>query len=63
MKKILFLLLIITNTIASQTTSESFASANDLYKNEKFEQAITLYKKIEFQILIKSYFQLFYLTY
>mgnify|MGYP000727961677 CR=1 FL=1 len=37
MKKILFLLLIITNTIASQTTSESFAFANDLYKNEKFE--------------------------
>lgn len=54
MKKILFLLLIITNTIASQTTSESFASANDLYKNEKFEQAITLYKKIELQGFVSS---------
>ena len=54
MKKILFLLLIITNTIASQTTSESFASANNLYKNEKFEQAITLYKKIELQGFVSS---------
>ena len=54
MKKILFLLLIITNAITAQTASESFSAANDLYKNEKFEQAISLYEKIEAQGLVSS---------
>ena len=54
MKKTLFLLLIITNIITAQTASESFSSANDLYKNEKFEQAIALYEKIEDQGLVSS---------
>jgi tetratricopeptide (TPR) repeat protein len=54
MKKIVFLLLITTNIISAQTAGESFSSANDLYKNEKFEQAIALYKKIEAQGLVSS---------
>jgi len=54
MNKILFLLLIVANTITAQTASELFASANDLYKNEKFEQAVALYKKIESQGLVSS---------
>lgn len=47
MKKILYLFLIIANTITAQNADELFSSANDLYKNGKFEQAIALYKKIE----------------
>jgi tetratricopeptide (TPR) repeat protein len=54
MKKILFLLLIITNIISAQTASQWFSSANDLYKNEKFEQAIVLYEKIEGQGFVSS---------
>jgi hypothetical protein len=40
MKKILFLVLIIANTISAQNADDLFSSANDLYKNEKFEKAI-----------------------
>jgi tetratricopeptide (TPR) repeat protein len=54
MKKILFLLLIIANTISAQNADELFSSANDLYKNEKFEKAIELYKQIESQGLSSS---------
>ncbi|PQB08479.1 hypothetical protein BST83_16125 [Polaribacter filamentus] len=54
MKKILFLVLIIANTIAAQNANDLFSSANDLYKNEKFEKAIERYKEIESQGLISS---------
>ncbi|SDS56568.1 Tetratricopeptide repeat-containing protein [Polaribacter sp. KT25b] len=54
MKKILFLLLIIANTISAQNADELFSSANDLYKNEKFEKAIELYKQIESKGLTSS---------
>ncbi|MDP5107003.1 MAG: tetratricopeptide repeat protein [Polaribacter sp.] len=47
MKKVLFLLLIIANTISAQNADELFSSANDLYKNQNFEKAIELYKKIK----------------
>ena len=54
MKKILFLILFIANTISAQSVDDLFSSANDLYKNEKFEQAIELYKKIESKGLASS---------
>ncbi|UAM98068.1 SH3 domain-containing protein [Polaribacter litorisediminis] len=54
MKKILFLLLIIANAVVAQNTTELFTDANDLYKNEKIEEAIELYKKIETQGFVSS---------
>ena len=54
MKKIFFLVLIIANTISAQNADDLFSSANDLYKNEKFEKAIERYKEIESQGLISS---------
>lgn len=54
MKKILYIFLIIANTIAAQNADQLFSTANDLYKNEKFEKAIALYKQIESQGLHSS---------
>lgn len=54
MKKLLFLLLIITNAVIAQNANELFNSANDLYKNDKFNEAIELYKKIEAKSLVSS---------
>lgn len=54
MRKILFLLLIIANSVVAQNTEQLFTSANDLYKTEKLEEAIELYKKIEAQGLVSS---------
>ena len=47
MKKVLFLLLIIANSVVAQNAESLFSTANDLYKNNKYEEAIELYKKIE----------------
>lgn len=58
MKKILFLLLMIASSAVAQNTDNLFSSANDLYKNDKLEEAIELYKKIEIQGLVSS--ELFY---
>jgi tetratricopeptide (TPR) repeat protein len=60
MKKIIFLVLIIANSIYAQTVEENFSIANDLYKNEKFEKAIELYKQIETEGFVSSemYFNL-----
>jgi tetratricopeptide (TPR) repeat protein len=58
MKKIVFLLLIIASSIAAQTENENFLSANDLYKNNKFEEAVALYQKIESNGLVST--ELFY---
>jgi tetratricopeptide (TPR) repeat protein len=54
MKKILFLILIVANSISAQNADSLFYSANDLYKNEKFEKAIELYKQIESKGLTSS---------
>ena len=45
MKKLLFLLLITTNLTIGQNIQELFNSANDLYRQEKIEQAIEIYQK------------------
>lgn len=58
MKKLLFLLLIIGNSVIAQNTESIFSSANELYKNDKLEKAIVLYEKIESQGLVSS--ELFY---
>jgi tetratricopeptide (TPR) repeat protein len=58
MKKILFLLLIIASSLNAQNTDELFSDANNLYKTEKFEEAIELYKEIESKGLVSS--ELFY---
>ena len=47
MKYILFLLCIITSSIAAQNNDSLFVSANNFYKNAAFEKAIEDYKKIE----------------
>ena len=47
MKKILFLLLIIANSVIAQDADSLFVSANNLYKVEKYTEAIEKYKKIE----------------
>jgi tetratricopeptide (TPR) repeat protein len=54
MKKLLFLLLIIANSLIAQNANELFNSANELYKNDKFNEAIELYKKIESNGMVSS---------
>lgn len=54
MKKILFIFLLIANTLFSQEVDSLFSSANNLYKNGQFEEAIEKYKKIESQDLVSS---------
>lgn len=54
MKRILFLLLIIANSVTAQNVDSLFVSANNLYKNGKFQEAIDLYKKVESQELVSS---------
>ena len=58
MKKLLFLLLITTNLTIGQNIQELFNSANDLYRQEKIEQAIKIYQKIESKGMVSS--ELFY---
>lgn len=47
MKNFLFLLLMIANTTFAQNVDELFKNANDLYKNDKIEEAIRLYEQVE----------------
>jgi len=54
MKKLFFLLLIIANSVTAQNVDSLFVSANNLYKNGKFSEAIELYKKIEAKKLVSS---------
>jgi tetratricopeptide (TPR) repeat protein len=54
MRKVIFLLLMIANTMVAQTADSLFVSANNLYKEGKIEQAIETYKKIESQNLVSA---------
>jgi tetratricopeptide (TPR) repeat protein len=54
MKNILFLLFLVANTIAAQNVDTLFVSANELYKNGAFEEAIEKYKRIESQDTVSS---------
>lgn len=48
MKKLLFLVLILSsNFMVAQTSKELFENANTLYKEAKYQEAINLYEKIE----------------
>ena len=47
MKNILFLLLVIANSMSGQNADSLFVSANELYRNGAFEEAIKKYKEIE----------------
>ena len=60
MKKIIFLLLLVANTLLAQSIEDIFYSANDFYKNEKFEKAIELYQQIESKgtISVELYYNL-----
>lgn len=60
MKKIIFLLLIVANQLVAQNVDDLFYSANDFYKNEKFEKAIELYHQIESkeQVSVELYYNL-----
>lgn len=52
MKRILFLLLIITNLVNAQNVDKLFVNANNLYKAGKFEDAIKEYEIIESKKLV-----------
>ena len=54
MKNILFLLLMIANVVVAQNVDTLFVSANELYRNGAFEEAIKKYKKIESQDTVSS---------
>ena len=54
MKKVLILLLFIVNSLTAQNESSIFDTANNLYKEDKIEEAITAYKEIEEKGLISS---------
>jgi len=54
MKKIFFLLLVITNSVTAENVDSLFVSANNLYKTNDFEAAIENYKKIESQDLVSA---------
>ena len=58
MKNLLFLLLMIANVVVAQNTEELFKTANDLYKQDKLEEALALYEKIEAEGMVSS--ELFY---
>lgn len=47
MKKFLFLFLIVISSVTAQSTEDLFSQANDLYKNEKFEEALKAYEQIQ----------------
>lgn len=54
MKKGLFLFLIIASSVTAQNVDSLFVSANNLYKNGKFEAAIKKYKAIESKEIVSS---------
>jgi len=54
MKKVLFLLLIITCSVSAQNVDSLFVAANNLYKEGKFEKAIEKYKKVETKKLVST---------
>ncbi|WP_397444686.1 tetratricopeptide repeat protein [Polaribacter sp. R77954] len=54
MKNFLFLLLIIANTVFAQNANELFTNANDLYKNDKLEEAIEIYEQVVNQGMVSS---------
>jgi tetratricopeptide (TPR) repeat protein len=54
MKKVFFLLLLISHTLIAQNTDSLFVSGNELYRNGAFEEAIKKYKEIEAQDLVSS---------
>ncbi|MFK8059507.1 MAG: tetratricopeptide repeat protein [Polaribacter sp.] len=54
MKKLFFLVLILANSVTAQSVDSLFVSANELYKNSKFEEAIKQYETIEKQEVVSS---------
>jgi tetratricopeptide (TPR) repeat protein len=54
MKKILFLLLLISGFSKAQTANDLFKKANELYKEGGYLEAIETYEKIEDSLLVSS---------
>jgi tetratricopeptide (TPR) repeat protein len=54
MKKLLILLLLISQVVVSQSADELFQKANEQYKLEQYEDAIQTYEQIEAQGLTSS---------
>ena len=54
MKNILFLVVLMANSIAAQNSDSLFVSANNFYKIGSFEKAIEDYKKIEAQNTVST---------
>lgn len=54
MKRLVILFLLISSVSFAQNSNELFASANALYKNGKYQEAIKLYNKIEAEDKVSS---------
>ena len=54
MKKLLFFFLVITGSLSSQNLDSLFVSANNLYKNGNYEEAIKTYNEIESKGFVSS---------
>ena len=54
MKKIFFLLVLISSFAFSQSSEALFTAGNDFYKKGEIEKAIEVYRKIESQAVISS---------
>ncbi|CAM1360890.1 SH3 domain-containing protein [Tenacibaculum xiamenense] len=47
MRNIILLLVLVSNIVSAQTADALFADANNLYRQDKYEEALTIYKQIE----------------
>lgn len=54
MRKIFFLLLVITSTLTAQDVDSLFVKANNFYKTAQFIEAVDVYKQIENTKLVSS---------
>ena len=54
MKKLVLLFLLISTVFSAQNKEELFANANALYKEGKYQEAITIYEQLESKNLVSS---------
>ncbi len=54
MKKVFLLFLLISNILSAQDNDELFANANALYKDGKYQEAITIYEQLEKSNLVST---------
>lgn len=54
MKKVFLLFLLISNILSAQDNDKLFANANALYKDGKYQEAITIYEQLEKSNLVST---------